>query len=78
MNKSDQKNDSLGAEQAMRADRGEGQARDAGQEFAPLLGGIGVAPDFTAYGERMSQVLRELQELQDRCDSCDWHDGSDS
>jgi len=78
MNKSDQKIDSVGAERAVPADRPEGQSRDAGQEFARLIGGIGVAPDFTAFGERMNQILRELQELPVRCDSCDWHHGTDS
>ena len=78
MNKSDQKIDSVGAERVVCADRSEGQFRDAGQEFARLMGGIGLAPDFTAFGARMNQILRELQELRVRCDSCDWHDGSDS
>ena len=78
MNQSEQKIDSVGAEQAVRADRTEGQVRDVGREFARLMGGIGVAPDFTAFGERMNQILRELQALRVRCDSCDWHDGSDS
>jgi len=78
MSKSDQKIDSVGAKQAACADRADGQARNAGQEFARLMGGIGVAPDFTAFGERMNQILRELQEPQVCCDSCDWHDGSES
>ena len=68
----------MGAERAVRADRPDGPSRDAGQEFARLMGGIGVAPDFSVFGERMNQILRELQELHVSCDSCGWHEGSDS
>lgn len=75
MNKSDQKFDSMGAKRAGRADPAQGHARDAGQEFARLMGGIGAPPDLTVFGERMNQILRELQEPRERCDSCETHDG---
>jgi hypothetical protein len=42
---------------------------DAGRELSRVLGGIGAAPDFAAFGERMDHILRELCEAQEFCGS---------
>jgi len=78
MNKSDTKFDSHGAKHAASDEGADWQSGDAGGEIARLLGGIGAAPDFAAFGERMIEILHEMRDQDYLNDSCDAHAGRDS